>query len=157
MAARPGGGGGGGGGQGGLGTPPCGRRHESSSAGSGDTKIWSFEEVRDLTSSSSSSPTKITIIDVREPHELSSTGRIPGAINVPVKSAPDSWHVPEDEFEHAHGFPRPAKGAEVLFYCKAGVRSRAAAGLARDAGFTAVGEYPGSWDEWVAKGGKVQR
>ncbi len=51
---------------------------------------------------------------------------------------------------------RPDKAAEVVFYCKAGVRSRAAAGLAREAGWTSVGEYPGSWMDWSERGGKVQ-
>lgn len=44
---------------------------------------------------------------------------------------------------------------EVVFYCKSGVRSRAAAELARQAGFEQVGEYPGSWMDWVKKGGQV--
>ncbi len=35
-----------------------------------------------------------------------------------------------------------------MFYCKAGVRSRAAAELAKHAGWEKVGEYPGSWMEW---------
>lgn len=42
----------------------------------------------------------------------------------------------------------------MVFYCKAGVRSRAAAEMARMAGWEKVGEYSGSWDEWVAKGGE---
>lgn len=44
---------------------------------------------------------------------------------------------------------------EVVFYCKSGVRSRAAAELARQAGYECVGEYPGSWLDWVKKGGEV--
>ncbi|KAI1244128.1 hypothetical protein MGN70_013997 [Eutypa lata] len=136
-------------------------RWSSDSAPAG-SKIWNFEEVQNLTSSSSSSsPTskaKVTIIDVREPGEVAQTGRIPGSLNVPMTSAPDSFHVSEDEFEDRFGFarPDPADG-EVLFYCKAGVRSRAAAGIARDAGWTKVGEYPGSWLDWVGRGGKVER
>lgn len=35
------------------------------------------------------------------------------------------------------------------------MRSRAAAELARLAGFERVGEFPGSWGEWVRKGGEV--
>lgn len=95
--------------------------------------------------------------DTREPAELQTTGRIPHAINIPITSAPDSFHVGDDEFEDRFGFARPAREQEVVFYCRAGVRSRAAAGLAREAGWTAVGEYPGSWLEWEAKGGKVER
>ncbi|KAI1495489.1 Rhodanese-like protein [Biscogniauxia marginata] len=126
------------------------------------SKIWTFEEISALTSSSSSSSApgsqpKVTIIDVREPGELASTGRIPGSVNVPIASAPDSFHVAADEFEARHGFPRPRPDAEVVFYCKAGVRSRAAAGIARDAGWTRVGEFPGSWNEWVEKGGRIER
>lgn len=76
---------------------------------------------------------------------------------MPITSAPDSFHITADEFEDRFGFPRPPKDSEVVFYCKAGVRSRAAAGLARDAGWTRVGEYPGSWLDWAGKGGDVQR
>ncbi len=44
-----------------------------------------------------------------------------------------------------------------MFYCKAGVRSRAAAGMALQGGYGRVGEYAGSWDEWAGKGGRVAR
>lgn len=48
----------------------------------------------------------------------------------------------------------------MVFYCKAGVRSRAAARMARGAGWGeegggGVGKYAGSWDEWKARGGGV--
>lgn len=95
--------------------------------------------------------------DVREPGELKQTGRIPHAINIPITSAPDSFHISDEEFEDRFGYPRPDKDAEVVFYCKAGVRSRGAAAIARDAGWTRVGEYPGSWLDWSEKGGKVER
>ena len=98
------------------------------------------------------------IIDVREPAELEASGRIPGAVNIPIKSSPDAFFLAEGEFEDRFGFERPARDRELVFYCKAGVRSRAAAALARDAGWNAVvGEYPGSWVDWVARGGKVER
>lgn len=41
-----------------------------------------------------------------------------------------------------------------MFYCKAGVRSRFAADLAKRAGYERVGEYRGSWVDWERKGGK---
>lgn len=74
-----------------------------------------------------------------------------------MTSTPDSFHISEDEFEDRFGFSRPDKVGEVVFYCKAGVRSRAAAGLAKDAGWKNVGEYPGSWLDWAKKGGKIER
>lgn len=94
---------------------------------------------------------------MREPGELKSTGHIPHAINIPVTSAPDSFHITEEEFEDRYGYARPSKDDEVVFYCKAGVRSRAAAGLAKEAGWTKVGEYPGSWMDWAGNGGKIER
>lgn len=49
---------------------------------------------------------------------------------------------------------------EVVFYCKAGVRSRAAARMAVGEGGwrgVKVGEMGGGWDEWSARGGEVER
>ncbi|ORY64890.1 rhodanese domain-containing protein [Pseudomassariella vexata] len=118
------------------------------------TKIWTFEEIEAL---SSSKKRNATIIDTREPGELQQSGRIPGSVNIPITTSPDSFHISKDEFEDRFGFERPAQEDEVVFYCKAGVRARAAAGIAREAGWKKVGEYPGSWLDWAAKGGKVER
>lgn len=121
-------------------------------------RIYTFAEIQDLSSSNPPDPHRI-LIDVREPGELQSTGRIPGSQNLPVSTGADGFFLPADEFEERFGFPKPDAGKdEVIFYCKAGVRSRAASALAQQAGFAAkVGEFPGSWIEWVEKGGEVQR
>lgn len=117
-------------------------------------KIWSFEDVQKLTQEAKPN---VVIVDVREPGELQSTGRIPGAVNIPVTSQPDSFHISDDDFEDRFGYARPGRDRELVFYCKAGVRGRAAAGLAREAGWSAIGEYPGSWLDWAGKGGRVER
>lgn len=101
--------------------------------------------------------TELVKTDVREPGEIQSTGKIPGAINIPITSAAQSFHVPEADFEHVYGFERPSRDSTLLFYCKAGVRAKSAAGLAKHAGYESVGEYPGSWLEWEANGGPVER
>ena len=111
------------------------------------------KQIQNLASSSSADR---IIIDVREPSEVKATGRIPGAQNVPITSSPDALFLPAEDFEDRFGFPKPSATDEVVFYCKAGVRSRTAAGLARMAGWEKVGEYPGSWNEWEQKGGKVE-
>ncbi|KAI0549738.1 Rhodanese-like domain-containing protein [Xylaria curta] len=134
-------------------TPLCNGVRWSSISATG-SKIWTFEEIQSL---STQDPPKPTLIDVREPSELQSTGKIPGAVNIPITTSPDSFHISASEFEERYGYDRPEKDAEVVFYCKAGVRSRAAAGIAREAGWTNVGEYPGSWIEWSGKGGDVER
>jgi rhodanese-related sulfurtransferase len=71
-----------------------------------------------------------------------------------VTSKPDSWFITEEEFEDRFGFERPGKEKEVVFYCKAGVRSRTAAEFARQGGWENVSEYPGSWLDWEKNGGE---
>lgn len=73
------------------------------------------------------------LIDVREPHEYLANS-IPTAINIPVTSHPDALLLDEEDFQDQFGFQKPPKGKEVVFFCKAGVRSSAAAGIARQAG-----------------------
>jgi rhodanese-related sulfurtransferase len=74
-------------------------------------------------------------------------------VNIPITTSPDAFFISAEEFEDRFGFERPGTEKEVVFYCRSGVRSRAAAELARQAGWGAVGEYPGSWTEWAEKGG----
>ncbi|TGZ80586.1 Rhodanese-like protein [Ascodesmis nigricans] len=118
------------------------------SNGNGGLKRYSFEDIKAL--SSNPSPTRY-LIDVREPHEFTA-GYIPGAINLPIASSPDALLLPEEEFEERYGISKPDKAkSEVVFYCKAGIRSHSAAELARQAGYEKVAEYPGSWNEWVER------
>lgn len=66
----------------------------------------------------------------------------------------------EEDFETKFGFPRPSEKDEVIFYCKAGVRSRQAALLAQQARPVfggKVGNYQGSWLDWEKNGGKVEK
>lgn len=95
--------------------------------------------------------------DVREPAELLETGKIPGAINIPITSAVQSFHISDADFEDMYGFERPDKDKTLVFYCKAGVRARAAAGLAQHAGWENIGEYPGSWLDWETHQGPVEK
>lgn len=46
-----------------------------------EIKIAAYDEIKDLPNH----PEKL-LIDVREPHELENTGRIPTSINIPRKS-----------------------------------------------------------------------
>ena len=45
----------------------------------------------------------------------------------------------------------------LVFYCKAGVRSSAAAQLASQNGYEKVAEYRGSWLDWEKKGGETSK
>lgn len=116
---------------------------------------YTFAEIQSLTQSPS--PHRI-LIDVRELNELKDSGRIPTALNLPLKTSPDFMFLDAEEFEDRFGRPRPGNEDEVIFYCRSGVRSKAAAELAKQAGFGAtVSEFPGSWLEWEKNGGEAER
>jgi len=88
------------------------------------------------------------------------TGRIPTAKSVPISSAPDAFFMSSEDFESKFGFQRPGENDEVIFYCKAGVRSRQAAllaGQARPLFGGKVGNYNGSWLDWEKHGGRVEK
>ncbi|KAK5443501.1 Thiosulfate sulfurtransferase rdl2, mitochondrial [Exophiala xenobiotica] len=132
------------------------RRKDDSDSQSRST-VYAMPDIQALITSSKPDPHRI-LIDVREPSELQSTGKIPGSQNLPIKSAPDAFFLGPEEFEERFGWQKPGPNDEVIFYCKAGVRSRAAAQLAGQAGFGGkIGEFPGSWVEWEGKGGEVER
>lgn len=84
-------------------------------------------------------------------------------MSVPLASQPDAFFLTPDEFETRFGYPKPGaeedQTQEIVFYCKAGVRARAAAQLAVQAGYdpAKLGVYDGSWLDWVDHGGKVER
>ncbi|GAB7334165.1 hypothetical protein MBLNU13_g06233t1 [Cladosporium sp. NU13] len=116
-------------------------------------KDYDFTQVKEFASSPSEDR---LLIDVREPSEYEA-GFIPGAINIPVKSQPDAMFLPEEEFEDRFGFSKPAMDKELVFYCKAGVRSAAAAQLAKQFGYENVAEYKGSWMDWERNGGESSK
>ena len=99
----------------------------------------------------------VSFTDVREPAELIETGKIPGAINIPIVTAPQSFHIPPDDFRTLFKFKRPSKTKKLLFYCKAGVRAESAANLAHMAGWRETAVYPGSWLDWMDRGGEVEK
>ena len=76
---------------------------------------------------------------------------------MPIASQPDAIFLAPEEFEDRFGFQKPAQNKELVFYCKAGVRSSAAAQLALQHGYTRVGEYRGSWLDWEKNGGVTSK
>jgi rhodanese-related sulfurtransferase len=75
---------------------------------------------------------------------------------MPITTSPEGLFLSETDFEERFGFPKPAHDAEVVFYCKSGVRSKGAATLAEQAGFKNVGEYRGSWLDWARNVRRLQ-
>ncbi|KAK0251605.1 Thiosulfate sulfurtransferase rdl2, mitochondrial [Friedmanniomyces endolithicus] len=125
------------------------RWHSAPSKG----KVYEFQDMQKFSSSPSADR---ILVDVREPAEYKD-GYIPGAINIPIKSQPDAMFLPEDEFEDRFGFSKPDPEKEVVFYCKSGVRSSAAAQFAKQHGYSDVAEYRGSWLDWQKHGGQAMK
>ncbi|XP_044722000.1 rhodanese-like domain-containing protein [Hirsutella rhossiliensis] len=129
------------------------------------SRIWTFDEVKRQVEVNSRGPPskgqqKVVFIDVREYNELAATGKIPGAVNMPLMTAAQVVEQPgNEELARQHSLqPRPQpRDAHLVFYCRAGVRARTAAQLAGRAGWPSVGEYPGSWLEWEERAGPVER
>lgn len=78
----------------------------------------------------------LTLVDVRESYEFES-GHIPGSVSMPL-SAFDPASLPG--------------AGRVVFSCAAGVRSRRAVDLAREAGLPHDEHYPGGFKGWASAG-----
>ncbi|KAJ9666822.1 hypothetical protein H2201_002956 [Coniosporium apollinis] len=120
------------------------------SAPPSNSKVYNYEQVKAIVESPSDDT---VLIDVREPSEYEA-GYIPTALNIPISSQPDALFLSSEEFQDRFGFIKPPPQKTLVFYCKAGVRSSAAAQLALQHGYEKVGEYRGSWLDWSKRGGE---
>ncbi|KAF8735747.1 hypothetical protein AX14_001535 [Amanita brunnescens Koide BX004] len=106
-----------------------------------DARILTYEELKQKTQH----PTPNTyLIDVREPDEVVQ-GMIPSAINIPLSVLGASLHLGRDDFKDKHGFDKPRRNQEVIFYCRSGVRSSTASDVAKRNGYKKILNYKGSW------------
>ncbi|XP_049298142.1 rhodanese domain-containing protein CG4456-like isoform X2 [Anopheles funestus] len=111
--------------------------------------IATYEEVLDLPNH----PEKL-LIDVRNPDELSETGKIPTSINIPLPQLEEGLNLTNEAFKAKFGRDKPGPSTEVIFHCKMGGRAQKATDLASSLGFINARNYKGSWTEWAAKQGK---
>ncbi|CAO3652956.1 unnamed protein product [Mucor hiemalis] len=81
----------------------------------------------------------MTVIDVRERHEVEKFGKIPGAINVPFKLEPAMFIA---------GLSDLNKHSKIVFQCMSGRRSDEAAILASKHGFEDTYSLSGGIKEW---------
>ncbi|CAH4035665.1 thiosulfate sulfurtransferase/rhodanese-like domain-containing protein 3 isoform X2 [Pieris brassicae] len=96
-------------------------------------------------------PEKV-IIDVRNPDEVESTGKIPSSINIPLNTVSDTLaSMPDDEFLKQYQRAKPSASDELIFYCKSGRRSQEALDKALKLGFSNSKSYLGSWEDWSSK------
>lgn len=70
-----------------------------------------------------------------------------------VAEVREALNMAPSDFEAKYGWPKPATGAGIVFYCQAGVRGGMAGEEAVKAGYQAFC-YRGSWGEWKARCGQ---
>ena len=80
---------------------------------------------------------ELTIVDVREPHELRSSGTIPTAIHIPLREISTRW----EELKDAN---------EIICYCHSGVRSYDAAMFLRQQDLFNATSLTGGIVDWKA-------
>ncbi|KAG9223024.1 hypothetical protein CCMSSC00406_0000287 [Pleurotus cornucopiae] len=115
-----------------------------------DARLLTYEQMKPKTQS----PTPDAyIIDVREPDEVIQ-GSIPSAVNLPLSVLGNSLHLPAAAFQEKHGFTKPKRDQEIIFYCRSGKRSASACDIAKRNGYTNLYNYEGSWLDWIEREGK---
>ncbi|ODV93268.1 hypothetical protein PACTADRAFT_51881 [Pachysolen tannophilus NRRL Y-2460] len=113
-----------------------------------EAKLYDYDAIKKVVALNKDKLGDKILVDVREPEELKTFGKIPTAINIPYKSSPGALDLPEEEFKDRFGFDKPSVDKELIFYCQGGVRSTLAEELASTFGYKKRGNYVGSWNDW---------
>ncbi len=94
---------------------------------------------------------EMTLVDVREPSELSMTGQAAGAVNIPLMRLPTMADT-----RHPDSHPALAPDMPVAVYCASGARSAQAKRLLERMGYAEVVNL-GGLSDWARAGGAVTR
>lgn len=92
-----------------------------------------------------------TLIDIREPGELETTGRIPGAVHAPRGMI--EFYADESLPYHRPEFD---KSKRIILHCASGGRSALAAKTLRDMGYERVAHLDGGIKAWREAGKPVE-
>ncbi|PVU95951.1 hypothetical protein BB561_001480 [Smittium simulii] len=111
-----------------------------------------YEQVQDIINKKT--PMNAIFIDVRGPDEYSA-GHIPGAYNVPLDTVDSAFKSSSADFESSYKFKKPTpndKNSNIILYCQKGMRSRKAAKILQDIGYTEnLLLYPNGYGEYGQK------
>jgi len=73
----------------------------------------------------------VVVIDVRDYQEVEQTGQIESggiiARNLPLELVLQAWNFPAEDWEEDFAVEKPRPGQEIVFTCRAGIRSQTAA------------------------------
>jgi len=100
----------------------------------------------------------LRLVDVRDPQELETHGRIPSSVNIPLPEIPDAFrNLSEEEFKAKYGFCK--RDEALVFSCRSGKRAEAAIFhvFQGDTSISYFRLYKGSFLDWVAKGGSLEK
>lgn len=114
---------------------------------------WDFQRVFEHSrlSEADLNASREYLIDVREESELSQSGRIPNAINIPLgglEATLKSAQMFAGRAGPGRRVPSNKTDNLLVFTCQSGMRAVRAAGMAKQLGFEKVAVYPGSFSEW---------
>ncbi|KAK6194763.1 hypothetical protein SNE40_000329 [Patella caerulea] len=107
----------------------------------------SFEEFQALLNSQD-----IQVIDVREPEELETDGKIPNAINIPLGQLKKTLLMDDGLFMQKYRVVKPQPHDLNLVFVGLGpIKSNAAMAIARKIGFKHARHFGGGFNEWSSK------
>jgi rhodanese-related sulfurtransferase len=100
---------------------------------------------RDLLQQAIARDEHMLLLDVRSPEEFES-GRVPGAVNVPLDRVQSAPHETADD-----------KSMRIVVYCERGPRAFMAQGALKKAGFKNVVHLSGDMSGWRSSGLPVEK
>ncbi|KAM7301675.1 putative secreted salivary gland peptide [Ixodes scapularis] len=120
-----------------------------------DTATFPVVEFSEVEAVRSHNKTGV-VIDVREPEELETDGRIPNFHNIPLKSIPEAFELEPKEFETKYNFSKPEADDVIIFSCRSGRRALLAAQrLDKLQKYRNIKVYEGSFQNWLKCGGVI--
>uniref|UniRef100_A0A1E1WZ30 Putative secreted salivary gland peptide n=1 Tax=Amblyomma aureolatum TaxID=187763 RepID=A0A1E1WZ30_9ACAR len=94
----------------------------------------------------------IQLIDVREPAEVATSGKIGNAINIPLGQVKDALLMSDETFQRTYHAQKPQSyDHNIVFYGAGPIKSQAALKLAHKAGYAHAREYSGGWEDYEKK------
>lgn len=94
----------------------------------------------------------VTLVDIREPDEVTRDGHIPGAVLAP-RGMLEFYADPESPYHRSDLTP----AAPTVVYCASGGRSALATAALQDLGYSDVAHLDGGLKAWIEQGRPVTR
>jgi rhodanese-related sulfurtransferase len=109
-----------------------------------------FDQLKDSLKSN-----LILFIDVRNRREITSQGKMPNSVNIPMSELllDGTFQLSNADFKEQYGFEKPLKGVNIVVLGYSGIRASKAAKHLKKLGYSQIKVYHGSFSDWVDRGG----